>query len=225
MHLRFEEGYGLCENPLKRLALMGAIEGPVRVSSSELGLALGVSSQTASRRLQSLEQEGLIKRSLVPDGQLVTITDMGTRALLREFDEYKRIFSEEPHITIKGRVIRGMGEGQYYMSLEGYRSQFQKMLGFTPYPGTLNLKLEPSGVAGRRRIEERGGLRIEGFSSEERTFGGGMCFPIHINGMKGGIIIPDRSHYPDDIAEIVAPVCLRDRLRLRDGDEVSVEVE
>ena len=35
-----------------------------------------------------------------------------------------------------------MGEGSYYMSLKGYKKQFKEKLGYEPFPGTLNLKLE-----------------------------------------------------------------------------------
>ena len=41
---------------LRRIALMGGCKGPVRLSTQTLGDQLGISQQTASRRLQSLEK-------------------------------------------------------------------------------------------------------------------------------------------------------------------------
>jgi len=37
-------------------------------------------------------------------------------------------------------------------------------------------------------------------------------------------VIPGRTHYPDDVLELIAPVSLREALRVDDMDEVKVEV-
>jgi riboflavin kinase len=39
-----------------------------------------------------------------------------------------------------------------------------------------------------------------------------------------GIVVPGRSHYPDALVEVIAPVGLRRELNLKDGDEVVIEV-
>ncbi len=123
---------------------------------------------------------------------------------------------------IHGKVAAGLGEGQYYISVEGYKNQFIQKLGFEPYPGTLNLKLaEPLAFA--RAF--RGSIRIEGFRDENRTFGECRCYPVKINGIKGAIIRPERSSYPADLVEVIAPVNLRETLCLSDGDEVEVMLE
>ena len=44
-------------------------------------------------------------------------------------------------IEFRRKIVSGMGEGAYYMSLKGYRNQFIEKLGYEPYPGTLNVKL------------------------------------------------------------------------------------
>ena len=38
--------------------------------------------------------------------------------------------------------VSGMSEGAYYMSLKGHARQFVKRIGYVPFPGTLNAKLE-----------------------------------------------------------------------------------
>jgi riboflavin kinase len=65
---------------------------------------------------------------------------------------------------------------------------------------------------------------IQGFSDGERTFGAGKCYLITINGIKSAVIIPERTHYPANLLEIIAPVNLREKLHLRDGDEVNIIV-
>jgi len=205
---------------LKKLALMGAMKGHVSLSSTKLGSTIGMSSQTAARRLIGLEKQGYITRVVTNEGQEVIITDRGVSKLRSEFLDYKKIFENGHRLSFKGRVTTGLGEGQYYISLDGYRKQFMEKLGFEPYPGTLNLKLkEPF------HQPEASAISIVGFKDASRTFGGGKCYPVTIDGIKGAIIRPDRSSYPLNLMEIIAPVNLRKTLGLKDGDEVEVILE
>jgi riboflavin kinase len=68
-------------------------------------------------------------------------------------------------------------------------------------------------------------VRIEGFNDGECTFGGGNCYSVSIGGIKAAVITPERTHYPLDLIEIIAPVKLRDTLRLKDGDRVVIQVK
>ncbi len=68
------------------------------------------------------------------------------------------------------------------------------------------------------------GIKIEGFKTKERTFGEVKAFKCRINGIGGAIVIPQRTHYPKNVIEIIAPVKLREVLGLKDGDWVEVEV-
>jgi riboflavin kinase len=211
---------------LKAIALMGGLRGPVFLSSQSLGGELGTSPQTAARRLQTLERRNLLARSVTPDGQNVTITREGEEALRKEYADYCRVFTVEGEgFSLRGRVVSGLGEGRYYMSLEPYIRQFVRMLGFEPYPGTLNIRLGASEVAARKRLDQLEWISIEGFTAEGRTFGRARCLPCKIGATPCGIVIPGRSHYPDDVLEIIAPVSLRDTYYLTDSDEVSIEVK
>ena len=62
---------------LKAIALRGGCKGPIFVSSQTIGEMLGISQQTASRRLKGLETRGFLTRTIVPDGQHVTLTGAG----------------------------------------------------------------------------------------------------------------------------------------------------
>ncbi len=209
---------------LKALALMNATRKVLKISSKELAEKIGQSIQTASRKLKELEDEGLIERTLTKDGQFVVITDKGKELLYKEYLDYKRIFEGEGEFVIKGKVFSGLGEGKYYVSLEGYKKQFEEKLGFTPYPGTLNLRIPKEQMFFRAKLDEMDGIKIEGFKTKERTFGEVKAFKCRINGIDGAIVIPQRTHYPKNVIEIIAPVKLREVLGLKDGDWVEVEV-
>ena len=216
---------------LRKLALLGAIEQPIKLSSGHFAETIKSSIQTAARRLQELEREGFVHRKIIADGQWIILTKKGIEQLKRECYEYQKIFFSIPNIEVEiaGRLITGLGEGKYYTTLEGYRKQFEAKLGFTPFPGTLNLNLESQSIATRKKLDGRKGVEIEGFESEKRTFGGAKCFPCKIlcdsaEGIKSAVIIPDRTHYPEDVLEIISPVYLRCELKLEDGDEIRTRV-
>jgi len=116
---------------LKAIALLGGCRGPVRVSSQSLGSTLQTSPQTASRRLQSLERQRLVTRTIAADGQQVMVTSAGEEELRKEYQEYSRIFADHNRgYVLTGVVVSGIGEGKYYMSLPPYKEQFKKHLGF-----------------------------------------------------------------------------------------------
>jgi len=209
-------------NFLKKLALLGAHNKPLEISSVEFASHMDTSPQTAARKLKILEDEILIKRQIVHSGQLVSITKNGLAALAKERNDYQIIFGNGHKKFLTGKLITGLGEGQYYISLEGYRTQFIEKLGFAPYPGTLNIKLDAPSIDIRKGISAY--LKISGFTKDNRTFGRGSCFNITIMDIKGAVIVPERTHYPEDIIEIIAPVNLRKYLNLVDGSAVEVEV-
>ena len=67
-------------------------------------------------------------------------------------------------LQLEGKVVSGMGEGAYYMSLEGYRMQFNDKLGYEPYAGTLNLKLlNQSSMRMRSMMDNYPSVFVRGF--------------------------------------------------------------
>jgi CTP-dependent riboflavin kinase len=74
-------------------------------------------------------------------------------------------------------------------------------------------------------LEAYPAIEVEGFKNEDRTFGVVKCYPILIdNKIKGALITALRSHYDASVLEIIASVCLRKHLSLRDGTKVKIEV-
>lgn len=210
---------------LKAIALIGGCKGPVLVSSQTLAGTLGISPQTASRRLIALEAGLLITRSLHPDGQYVAVTRDGEEALHREYSDYCRVFERKAaQFQLNGIVVSGVGEGRYYVSLPHYREQFSKMLGFSPFPGTLNIRLNRPSVQVRKKLESVDWVPIEGFTADDRTFGEARALPCSIQGYRCAIVVPGRTHYPDDVIEVIAAEGLRETLKLKDMDMVTVEV-
>ena len=174
--------------------------------------------------MAALQKRGLITRELGPRGQRVRLTSTGLAALHSVHKELDAILGEKPRVLeLAGQVVSGVGEGSYYVGQEGYRQQFRRELGFDPYPGTLDLKLDKASLELRATLLELPGRQIGGFSTPERTFGPVKCFPAVLRGTKVAVILPSRSHY-SDVIELIAPRNLRKGLKLSDGDVVKVEV-
>lgn len=209
---------------LKHLAIMGALTVAVTISSAEFADVVGTSSQTAARRLQALDDAGLIERTFVPQGQVVTITQSGRTTIEREYIQYRRIFDGLACTNmLHGAVITGLGEGKYYTQLREYVVQFEDTLGFVPYPGTLNVKLDAESINIFTTCRPEG-ITLNGFVRDERTFGDVECIKVKIFDIEGAIVRPKRSHYPDNIIEVIAPVNMRESFDLNDGSQVNVEI-
>jgi riboflavin kinase len=213
---------------LYKLAELGASHRTVKVSTEYFADKMSLSQQTASRYLIQLEKKGWLKRNITPDGCLVKVTELGQQELRQLYSNLRLIFetSYPPSVTLEGVLFTGLGEGAYYVSKEGYRKQFIEKLGFDPYPGTLNIKLTTDyDIKTRSELEAYPAVELQGFQNESRSFGSVKCYPAIINNkVKGALMTALRTHYDTSVVEIVAPIYLRSRLKLKDGQKIKVEV-
>jgi riboflavin kinase len=213
---------------LIELAELGAHKRTAKISTEFLAEKMGISQQTASRYLIELESAGWIQRTVTPDGSLIKIEHAGAAELKKLYNSLRFIIEAAypPSVTFEGTIFTGLGEGAYYIGKEHYRKQFIEKLGFDPYPGTLNLKLTSDyDLKTRTELEAYPAVEVQGFKNEDRTFGLVKCYPAMIgNKVKGAVILALRSHYDASVVEIIAPVCLRKHLNLKDGNKVKVEV-
>lgn len=195
-------------------------DGVLRVSSSQLGDLLGVSQQTASRYLISLEKKGLVKRRRIALGQEITLTEKGVELLWEVNLDLQRFFSSTAKKeVIEGLVSKGIGEGAYY--IKEYSDEIKKRLNFTPFPGTLNVKF-----TGEFDLERLAPNIIRGFRREGRTFGLIRYAPVRLHAENKFedcyLVVPVRTHHRD-VLELISEYNLRSRLSLEDNDKVLVE--
>ena len=213
---------------LKHVGLVGGLT-ETKVSCAALGDRLDASTQTASRRLQSLESAGYIERDVVGDGQWVRVTEAGEAALRAEYADYRRLFETDVDLVLRGVVTSGMGEGRHYITLSGYAEQFRSRLGYEPFPGTLNVDLSEESVRRRGELTGIEAVPIDAWEDDDRTYGAASCYGVTV--VAGDeryeevhAIVPDRTHHDDDQLELIAPERLRDALGLDDGSEIEIRV-
>lgn len=120
---------------------------------------------------------------------------------------------------ISGVVAAGLGEGRLFMSINHYKSQIAEKLGFAPFEGTLNIKVNEKEKGeffknGRKII-------LEGFKTGDKSFGHVCCILSEMGGIKGASISPEKASHKN-IIEFIAPMNLRKELGLKDGDKVTI---
>lgn len=209
---------------LKALAKIGGLHDYVYTSSGELAERIGVSQQTASRKILELLDSGLIVRRMGTRKQLIRLSPAGVDVLRREYADYRALFQSGEGVSIRGRVVAGLGEGRYYIGREGYRKAFNRLLGFDPFPGTLNVEVEPLDREKVAEVKDFDGLMIPEFQAEGRTFGAVKAFRAEVGGVEAAVIFPLRSHHTN-VIELISPHGLREKLDLSDGTDVTVQIQ
>jgi riboflavin kinase len=196
------------------------------LSTSELALELGLSQQGVSKHLLQLEEEGLIERKRSGRRTCVLVSRAGADRVVSVYSRLKTaVEGRAAMLDFHGTLFTGLGEGGYYISLPGYRRQFVKLLGFEPFPGTLNLTIGPREIELRKQLNFLDALELSGFTHGGRTYGPAKCFRAKVESRyDAGALIIERTHHSESVLEIVSPFDLRKTLLLRDGDRVHVTV-
>jgi len=133
-------------------------------------------------------------------------------------------------VNLKGKVVSGYGEGEFYVNL--YAKCFKKVLGFIPYPGTLNVMLDSQSIGVRRRVlglEYIAPIIVHPPQISGYKLMPVKCYPaLLVKGLmceEVYIVEPEASRYGLDIIELISNVNLRKTLQLSDGDEVKIQLK
>ena len=124
-----------------------------------------------------------------------------------------------------GVVFSGRGEGSFYVSI--YSKNFRRVLGFNPYPGTLNVRIIDERLVGyySNCIRMVKPIRVEPPNIPGSRLGGVLIYRAIFMGLESWIVRPDITFYKDDVVEFISPISLRRRFGLSDGDKVWFALE
>lgn len=121
----------------------------------------------------------------------------------------------------KAVVFTGVGEGEFYVSI--YSRGFRLKLGVTPFPGTLNARLDNRDVeAFNMCLDMTGGVRIDPPPIPNAKLAPVIAYPAYLNGYPVWIVRPMITVYKRDVVELIADVRLRDLLGLSDGSTIEI---
>ena len=212
---------------LTYLLSKGAKYNYVSITTSFLGKNIQKSQQAASRHLLELEQNNFIERIINGRNISVKITPKGFSEMVKLSSILQKSLDSSPsHVELKGTLVSGMGEGAYYMGLKGYTKQFQSKIGYVPFPGTLNVRLDQKiHQESIKQFEILDGVKIKSFSDGKRTYGWVKCFGAKLNNsINCELIILERTHHDDSIIELISKSCLRKSGKLKDGSKVLITI-
>ena len=219
---------------LVTLGKMGGIRRMITCTTSELGDQIGISQQTTSRKLVEMENKNLIVRKYSQRGNSIRITPEGVANLEQLFKDLWMILTSSgkqlsEKIVLHGKVITGMAEGAFYMGKQAYRDQFSMLLGYTPFPGTLNLQiLDDQTLNNFEKLLRLPAKFISGFKEDDRVYGKVFIWPallvINGNQIPSAIVRPDRTHHSNQI-ELIAEVNIKNTYNVQDGDELEVIIQ
>ena len=212
---------------LSYLLSKGAKYNYISITTSSLGKSIRKSQQAASKHLVELEQNQFIERIINGRNISVKITPRGFSEMVKISSILQKSLDSSPsHVELKGTLISGMGEGAYYMGLKGYTKQFQSKIGYVPFPGTLNVRLDQKiHQEAIKQFETLDGIKINSFSDGKRTYGWVKCFAAKLNNSTNcELIVLERTHHDDSIIELISKSCLRKTAKLKDGSKVSIKI-
>jgi riboflavin kinase len=212
---------------LAELISKGARHNFIPITSSTLGKSIHKSQQAASKHLLELEKDGFIERVVTGRKFSVKITSKGYSEMVKLSSILKSSLKSFPSILeLKGTLVSGMGEGAYYMSLNGYTKQFKSKINYIPFPGTLNVKLDQKEhIEAALQLRSLNGVIIKGFSDGKRTYGWVKCFKCKLNNViDGQLIVLERTHHDNSIVEIISKINIRKNAKLSDGAKLSIKI-
>jgi len=130
-------------------------------------------------------------------------------------------------LLLRGKIFSGLGKGAFFTQLDWVKQQCLEKLNFIPYPGTLNVNVREEYREVIEKLREEEGIILIPPSPE---FCQAKCHPVSINTIRSAIILPQAEHFTDEVhpqtvLEIIAPICIKDVLSVKDGDEITLEIE
>ncbi len=211
---------------LAHLLSKGAKHNFVTVTTTQLGKAISKSQQAASKHLLELEKNGFIERISTGKNYSVRITSRGYDEMIKLRQILGASIDSLPsQIILKGKLVSGMGEGAYYMSLKGYTKQFKSKIGYVPFPGTLNVKLEQKEyVEIIKQFDALDGIKINGFSDGKRTYGWVKCFNGKINSVSCQLVRLERTHHESSVIELISKYNIRQNAKLSNDSKVTIKI-
>ena len=123
-------------------------------------------------------------------------------------------------MKIEGEVTTGLGKAAFFLSQEFYTREFEKNLGFVPFPGTLNVVVSDDHLDEINEIKNS----CENLIKPDEGFGAVKYIQAILNDeVDGAIVFPAKTTHEENYLEFIAENRLRDELNLEDGDVVSLE--
>lgn len=123
---------------------------------------------------------------------------------------------------LTGKIVAGVKQAAYFTQLDWVQQQCMEKLGFRPCPGTLNLEIQKDSLAIIGELQKKRGVKE--LVPPDPGFCSARILPVFLGKERGAIIIPDEEVqvHEKNVVEVIAPVNLKEALRVSNGDSLTV---
>jgi hypothetical protein len=124
-------------------------------------------------------------------------------------------------MQISGVIQSGAGKGAYFTQVDWVVRQCREMLGYRPFPGTLNVSVKTDDMAILTRLWETPDFELV---PDDPAFCAAQVKKIELNGIVAAVVLPseDVRIHETCVLEVMAPCNLKEALGLSDGDTVCL---
>ncbi len=125
---------------------------------------------------------------------------------------------------LQGRLVSGSRTAAHFTQLDWVQQQCREKLDFAPFPGTLNLDIDPDYLPLISELRGADAIELIPLASDGCA---AKVIPLSIEGIRGAIVIPEDkvNIHGQNIVEVMAAVDLRESLDLEDGHLVTLYVD
>ncbi len=123
-------------------------------------------------------------------------------------------------MELSGIIQSGAGKGAYFTQVDWVVKQCKEILGYQPFPGTLNVCVEDEDLPLLGRFVQDADLEL---IPDDPGFCTARIKKVLVNQIPAAMVLPgeDVKIHPNCVVELIAACNLKDRLGLHDGDRIT----
>jgi riboflavin kinase len=124
-------------------------------------------------------------------------------------------------MEITGVIHSGAGKGAFFTQVQWVVNQCEQMLGYKPYPGTLNIHVLEGHLSVLPTLFQKSDFEL---IPDDPAFCSAQVRKVTVNGVPGAVILPSEEVriHGTNVLEVIASCGLKEALGLDDGDQVTV---
>jgi CTP-dependent riboflavin kinase len=124
-------------------------------------------------------------------------------------------------MEISGVIESGEGKGAYFTQVEWVVRQCERLLGYRPFPGTLNVYVRDSDLYKLNQFFQETDFDLV---PDDPAFCAARVKKVTVNGIASAVVLPsdDVRIHENRVVEVISSCSLKKSLGLEDGDQVTI---
>jgi riboflavin kinase len=124
-------------------------------------------------------------------------------------------------MKISGIIKSGVGKGAFFTQVDWVVKQCEDMLGYKPFPGTLNVNVCDEDLSKLEKFFESTDCVL---TPDDPKYCAANVKKVKINNISAAVVLPseDVRVHENRVMELIASCSLKEALGLDDGDSVTI---